>query len=94
MDGKFQRGLKRKNTVEQTNELTQYTIDPKLVERYGTSIANYMGRDYNNQLKSRIETLRKEFEVIDKDKNSFLSLEELTDFFKNSRPNVLYYNII
>lgn len=63
-------------------------VDPKLKERYGTSIDNFMGKDYNKKLEQKVRDLEEEFRQIDYDQNSYLSVEEVTRFFKQQHPEV------
>ena len=89
--------LQRKTTLQTASEVVADTVDVNLKERYGTSIDEYMSREHAKEIRKQIEQLRNEFQSIDKNKDSFLTKEELKDFFnKNNVKNIfiLLYNKI
>ena len=86
--------IQRKTTLQTANELVSDTVDVNLKERYGTSIDEFLSREHAKEIRKQIEQLRNEFQSIDKNKDSFLTKEELKDFFnKNNVKIYLYYNI-
>lgn len=78
--------IQRKTTIQTSNVIAEDMVDKVLRERYGTSIDEYMSKEYQKQLQAKIRKLREEFFEINKDKNSYISLDELCDFF--NRKNV------
>lgn len=60
--------------------LTDRLFDPKLIQRYGTSIRENMGREYEHYLDKRYATLEKEFARINKDSDDHISFNELYEF--------------
>jgi hypothetical protein len=86
--------LQRKTTLQTASEVIADTVDVNLKERYGTSIDEYMSREHEKEIRKQINLLRNEFQSIDKNKDSFLTKEELKEFFnKNNVKIYLYYNI-
>ena len=79
----------RKNTLQAANEVAEEAIDIDLKRRYGTSIEEYMSRAHAKDLRKEISTLRNEFKIIDKDKDSLINKNELKDFF--NKTNVIFY---
>ena len=89
--------LQRKTTLQTASEVVADTVDVNLKERYGTSIDEYMSRDHAKEIRKQIEQLRNEFQSIDKNKDSFLTKEELKDFFNKNNVKIyifLIYNKI
>ncbi len=86
--------IQRKNTLQTANELVSDTVDVNLKERYGTSIDEYMSREHAKEIRKQIEQLRNEFQSIDKNKDSFLTKEELKDFFNKNNVKIYIYFII
>lgn len=86
--------LQRKTTLQTASEVIADTVDVNLKERYGTSIDEYMSREHEKEIRKQINLLRNEFQSIDKNKDSFLTKEELKEFFNKNNVNIyLYYNI-
>ena len=86
--------IQRKNTLQTANELVSDTVDVNLKERYGTSIYEYMSREHAKEIRKQIEQLRNEFQSIDKNKDSFLTKEELKDFFNKNNVKIYIYFFI
>ena len=86
--------IQRKTTLQTANELVSDTVDVNLKERYGTSIDEYMSREHAKEIRKQIEQLRNEFQSIDKNKDSFLTKEELKDFFNKNNVKIYIYFII
>ena len=85
--------IQRKNTLQTANELVSDTVDVNLKERYGTSIDEYMSREHAKEIRKQIEQLRNEFQSIDKNKDSFLTKEELKDFFNKNNVKIYFFLI-
>ena len=86
--------LQRKTTLQTASEVIADTVDVNLKERYGTSIDEYMSREHEKEIRKQINLLRNEFQSIDKNKDSFLTKEELKEFFNKNNVNIyLFYNI-
>ena len=75
--------IQRKTTLEAATTLVEGTVDEKLKQRYGTSVDEYMTYQYTKDIRKEIGKLRKEFEIINKEKNSYLTKEDLIEFFNN-----------
>ena len=86
--------IQRKNTLQTANELVSDTVDVNLKERYGTSIDEFLSREHAKEIRKQIEQLRNEFQSIDKNKDSFLTKEELKDFFNKNNVKIYIYFII
>ena len=86
--------LQRKTTLQTASEVVADTVDVNLKERYGTSIDEYMSREHAKEIRKQIEQLRNEFQSIDKNKDSFLTKEELKDFFNKNNVKIYIYFFI
>ena len=86
--------LQRKTTLQTASEVVADTVDVNLKERYGTSIDEYMSREHAKEIRKQIEQLRNEFQSIDKNKDSFLTKEELKDFLNKNNVKIYIYFII
>ena len=86
--------IQRKNTLQTANELVSDTVDVNLKERYGTSIDEFLSREHAKEIRKQIEQLRNEFQSIDKNKDSFLTKEELKDFFNKNNVKIYIYFFI
>ena len=82
--------IHRKNTLQAANEVAEDAVDIDLKKRYGTSIEEYMSREHAKEIRKEINSLRQEFQSIDKDKDSIITKEELRDFFNKKNVNILY----
>ena len=74
---------KRKPSVQLTIDIYNQLFDEKLLERYGTSISVGMGRKYQRYIDKKFETLKKEFEQINKNPNDVLTIDELQTFLED-----------
>ena len=83
--------LNRTSTLQHASNVFVNVLDPQLRERYGTSVDEFMSKEHQAQIQKRIRELRKKFQEINKDKNSFISVEELTNYFNQTKRNV--YNL-
>lgn len=70
-----------------TQNIASQIVDSKLKERYGTSIDAFMAADYNKKLQDKVRILENEFKQIDYNGDSFLSIDEVTNFFQE------HYNV-
>ena len=82
--------IQRKNTLQAANEVAEEAVDIDLKKRYGTSIEEYMTRGHAKEIRKKINSLRQEFQSIDKDKDSLITKDELRDFFNKKNVNILY----
>lgn len=87
--------LKRKTTLQTANVIATSSVDQSLRQKYGTSVDEFMSREHQKEIQKKIGELRQQFQVINKDKNSFISKEELVDFFSNNNQyNEVNFNFI
>ena len=78
--------LTEKDHIEKiARELANELADKEMVEKYGTSIVQNMSRDYTKTIQKKYYKLKKEFDQINIDNNSYLSFDELYNFFKNRK---------
>lgn len=75
--------LQRKTTIQVASNLASNIFDPETVQRYGTSVDDNMAREHAKRLREKYHQLKREFFEINKDSNSFISLQELCAFFNN-----------
>ena len=73
--------LNKKTTLQAASMLAEGATDENLKSRYGTSVEEYMSREHAKNVREQITKLRKEFTQINKEKNSPITLDELTYFF-------------
>jgi len=74
---------KRRDSLNLMAELTSKLLDNKLMERYGTSLVENMGSEFQKTLNEKYKKLKGEFATINKDDNSYISKKELTDFLNS-----------
>lgn len=87
--------LQRKTTLQTATTIATTSVDQNLRQKYGTSVDEFMSREHQKEIQKKIGELRQQFQVINKDKNSFISKEELVDFFShNNQYNEVYYYIL
>ena len=71
------------------NELTSTNdINKENLLKAGTEIELNMSRDFKKTIESKFVQLKQEFDTIDVNKDSYLSLNELYNFFKKKNPSV------
>lgn len=68
--------------------LLRELIDKRTVRKLGTSIEQHMSRDYHKIIEAKFIKLKNEFNSIDYNEDSFLSIDELYRFFSSKYPNV------
>ena len=73
--------LQKKTTLQAASMLAEGATDEKLKSRYGTSVEEYMSREHAKNVREQITNLRKEFSKINKQKNSPITIDELSNFF-------------
>lgn len=73
--------LQRKTTLQTATTLATTTVDQNLRQKYGTSVDEFMTREHQKNIQKKIAELRQQFQIINKDKNSFISKDELLQFF-------------
>lgn len=65
------------------NELAKEIVDRDTMEKYGTSLQEAMTHDYVKTLEKKYFELKKQFDTIDTNSNSELTLDEVYNFFKD-----------
>ena len=73
---------------EMASNLFKELIDKRTLKKLGTSIEQHMTRDYQKVIEAKFIQLKKEFNSIDYNEDSTLSIEELYRFFVQKNPNV------
>jgi len=72
--------LQRKTSKLMTAELTKKLVDKDLMHKYGTSLEINMNRDYQKNLDRKYQSLKAEFEKINKNSDEDISYDELREF--------------
>ena len=70
------------------SNLLKELIDKRTLKKLGTSIEQHMSRDYYKTIEAKFVKLKNEFNSIDYNEDSFLSIDELYNFFSSRYPNV------
>lgn len=73
--------LERKNSAMMASDLARSLVDNMMMSRYGTSLEIGMTREYQKYIDQKYQILKAEFDVIDKDSDDLISLDELIVFF-------------
>jgi hypothetical protein len=79
------RGINRTSTIQHASNVIASVMDPNLCERYGTSVDEFRSKKHQVDIQSRIRELRGKFQLINKDKNSFITVDELTEYFNETK---------
>ena len=79
------RGINRTSTMQHASNVIANVMDKNLCERYGTSVDEFMSKEHQVEIQRRIRELRGLFHRINKDKNSFISIDELMDYFNETK---------
>ena len=79
------RGINRTSTMQHASNVIASVMDPNLCERYGTSVDEFRSKKHQVEIQARIRDLRGKFQLINKDKNSFITVDELTDYFNETK---------
>lgn len=84
----------RKNTEEILNkvhkEITEKLMDSTLASRFGTSVKENQGREYEKRIKAKYRQLEQQFLSIDKNADDGISVEELIEFLNKTSGAVLF----
>ena len=78
----------QKMTLQLMEDLIKNDINKENLLKAGTQIELNMQRDFRKRIESRIVQLRNEFNTIDINKDAFLSIDELYNFFSSKNPSV------
>ena len=78
----------QKMALQLMEDLIKNDINKENLLKAGTQIELNMQRDFRKRLESRIVQLRNEFNTIDINKDAFLSIDELYNFFSSKNPSV------
>ncbi len=73
---------------EMASNLLKELIDKDTIKKLGTSIEQHMSRDYQQQIESKFIELKNEFDSMDYNTDSYLSIDELYKFFAKNNPEV------
>lgn len=77
--------IQRKTTLQDIQFISKSVEDHNLKKKYGTSLEMFMRRNYDSELKEKVNVLRNQFHKIGKDKTSLISFEDVKDFFNSSK---------
>lgn len=78
----------QKMALQLMEDLIKNDINKENLLKAGTQIELNMQRDFRKRIESRIVQLRNEFNTIDINKDAFLSIDELYNFFSSKNPSV------
>lgn len=70
------------------SNLVKELLDKRTVKKLGTSIEQHMSRNYHKIVEAKFIKLKNEFNLMDYNQDSLLSIEELHRFFISKYPNV------
>ena len=73
---------------EMASNLFKELIDKRTIKKLGTSIEQHMTHDYQKVIEAKFIQLKNEFNSIDYNEDSYLSIDELYRFFMKKNPNV------
>ena len=73
---------------EMASNLLKELFDKKMVKKLGTSIEQHMSRDYVQKIESKFVELKNEFNSMDYNEDSYLSIDELYRFFATRDSNI------
>ena len=73
---------------EMIQNLINNLYDKRTLRKLGTSIEQHMSRDYQKVIEAKFIQLKNEFNSIDYNEDSYLSIDELYKFFLTKNPNV------
>jgi hypothetical protein len=85
--------IQRRNSAELTAILTSKLLDDNLMKRYGTSLNVNMGREYQKYLDKKYLQLKAEFDIINKNTDDVITIEELSDFINSKAAEVIHSKI-
>ncbi len=78
----------RRNSGDLAATLQQKLLDDTLMKRYGTSLTVNMGRDYQKYLDHKYLQLKAEFEIINKNTDNLITIDELKEFVNSKAAEV------
>lgn len=73
---------------EMVSSILKELIDKRTLHKLGTSIEQHMSRDYQKVIEAKFFQLKNEFNSLDYNEDSYLSIDELHKFFLTKNPNV------
>lgn len=73
---------------EMVSNLFKELIDKRTIKKLGTSVEQHMSRDYQKTIEEKFIRLKNEFNSMDYNEDSSLSVEEIYNFFLSKNPNV------
>lgn len=76
--------IEKKTTLQTARMIQEGAKDDILKSRYGTSVDEYISREHAKEMKNQIHALRESFKIMNKEKNSSLTLNDLTEYFQKT----------
>ena len=73
---------------QMVSNLFKELIDKRTIKKLGTSIEQHMSRDYQKKIEEKFIQLKNEFNSMDYNEDSFLSVDEIYNFFSSKNPNI------
>ena len=73
---------------EMVSNLLKELVDKRTLKKLGTSIDQHMSLDYKKVIEAKFHQLKNEFNSMDYNEDSYLSIDELYQFFASKNPNV------
>ena len=73
---------------EMVSNLFKELIDKRTIKKLGTSVEQHMSRDYQKKIEEKFIQLKNEFNSMDYNEDSFLSVDEIYNFFSSKNPNI------
>jgi len=70
------------------SNLCKELVDKRTIKKLGTSVEQHMSRDYQKTLEEKFIQLKNEFNSMDYNDDSVLSVDEIYNFFSSKNPNV------
>ena len=81
--------MKSSHQIQQmVSNLFKELIDKRTIKKLGTSVEQHMSRDYQKKIEEKFIQLKNEFNSMDYNDDSFLSVDEIYNFFSSKNPNV------
>ena len=73
---------------EMVSKLIKELLDKRTIKKLGTSVEQHMSRDYQKTIEEKFIQLKNEFNSMDYNDDSLLSVDEIYNFFSSKNPNV------
>lgn len=73
---------------EMVSNLIKELLDKRTIKKLGTSVEQHMSRDYQKTIEEKFISLKNEFNSMDYNDDSHLSVDEIYNFFSSKNPNV------